>query len=33
MEDKIIWERDLELVLSRAKRDKRPVLLFFHNPL
>jgi hypothetical protein len=32
MEDKIAWERDLQLALSRAGREKKPILLFFHNP-
>jgi len=32
MEDKIIWNTDMQEALSRAKSEKKYVLLDFYNP-
>ena len=32
MTKEIQWEKELDQALARAKRENRPVLLFFHNP-
>jgi hypothetical protein len=32
MTGKIAWETDLEKALTRAKKEKKPVLLDFFNP-
>jgi hypothetical protein len=32
MEKKIVWETKMEATLSRAKAEKKPILLDFHNP-
>lgn len=32
MAEKIIWENDMQKALSRAKSEKKNVLLDFYNP-
>lgn len=32
MAKQIAWEKDMNRALTRAKEEKKPVLLFFHNP-
>jgi len=32
MENKIIWETDMNKALSRAKSENKLILLDFHNP-
>ena len=32
MENSIAWEKDIDKALERARTQKLPVLLFFHNP-
>ena len=32
MANSIAWEKDLDKALERARRQKMPILLFFHNP-
>lgn len=32
MESRILWEKEMEKALERARTEGKPVLLFFHNP-
>jgi hypothetical protein len=32
MAPEIQWEKELDKALARAKKENKPVLMFFHNP-
>jgi hypothetical protein len=32
MATEIQWEKELSKALAKAKTEKKPVLMFFHNP-
>ncbi len=32
MKKEIVWENDLNLALTRAQKENKPVFLDFHNP-
>lgn len=32
MTNSIVWEKDMNSAIARARTQKLPVLLFFHNP-
>jgi hypothetical protein len=32
MGGEILWEKELDKALARARTENKPVLVFFHNP-
>jgi hypothetical protein len=32
MTNEIVWEKNMDSAIARARTQKLPVLLFFHNP-